>query len=668
MTQSLQYRRLLWLALLVVLAYCGLGWRLVEMQYLGADTARQQFAQTAVEEVIEVPMRGSILDRNGVVLTTSVRQYDIAADPSYIQPYGAGVAAALAGPLKMEVAELRRLLSPVTRHPVTGQSQTNRFVMLKKGATFDEWNAADAALRTNSFGLDRSQLSRKELAKLRDIRSIGVRLESEVQSRQYPNGAVAGQVLGYVDNRTGGTSASGTFRMQTGMAGVERRFNQNLSGVPGRKRVIRSEFVERVERIVPVADGQDVVSTLDRRIQEILDRELIATHKELGAKAAFGVVMDVNSFEVLAMGSAPGFAPAERTDFDQERVRNRSILDEFEPGSIFKVIAIAAALEEGVVDLTTPIDCMNGHMPVPGSRPLTDAHPQGVLTVKGVVTKSSNIGTAKIERLLGDDRYYRWVEKFGIGVSTGLGLAEGSGRLDPKKNFRPVDFTRLPIGYGVGVTQMQLATIYSAIANGGTMKQPRIVTRVQDREGRVIGAYPPVVVDRLVSPETARKMIEALQTVPTPEGTARDAALEHYTVAGKTGTAYKWNAKANPPGYDNDRYYSSFVGFFPATNPRICIAITVDEPEKKAGTNQHQGGKAAGPTFRRIAEQIAAHLNIPPDRESVEPRDPELFAAVNASAPATEVASATVSTEPVSRRPAAPTGFRLGHVPLPPSR
>jgi cell division protein FtsI (penicillin-binding protein 3) len=381
------------------------------------------------------------------------------------------------------------------------------------------------------------------------------------------------------------------------------------------------------------------------------------------------VVLDVHSFEILAMASAPGYSPGDRRKLDPETVRNRSIIDEFEPGSIFKAIAVAAALEDGVVDLETPIDCLNGVMPVPGSKPLRDVHAYDVLPVKGVITKSSNIGTARIVAQHGHDEFYRWMQRFGVGVRTGVGLAEGAGTLHPRARYRAVDFTRLPIGYGVGVTQLQLACAYAAIANGGTLKQPRLVLRLEDRDGGLVAAYPTETVRRVISEATSRKMIEALETVTAPGGTATEAGLEHYTSAGKTGTAHKWNPKLNPPGYDEHRYYSSFVGFFPANDPRLCIAITVDEPEKKS-VGAHYGGRAAGPVFRRIAEQAAFQLNIQPDKpvdvaagtgghagSQVPPF--QTSNAVSATEPAAVTAVTAVTAASALRRPSAPGGFRL---------
>lgn len=658
MLKSIQYRRLLWLSLLVVLAYCGLGWRLVDMQFLSATEVRKAYAQGAVRELIVPPMRGDILDRNGATLTTSVRQYNIGAEPPLISPHQAKVAAALAGPLKMDVRELTALLTPVTNQTADGQVEiTPRFVMLKRGLSFEDWSAVKELKSKSDFGLDLKALTRKERNRLTGLRRFGIQVESEVQTRQYPNDAVAGQILGYVGQTNREYSVGKSFPEQFGLAGIERAFNKNLAGVPGFKRVVQTDSSDVDEQFLPAVDGLSVQLTIDRRLQEVLDRELASAHVALGAEAVFGVMMDVNTGEILAMSSAPGFKPGKRDQFDPAAVRLRPILDEFEPGSIFKVIAISGALEDGVVDLSTPIDCLNGIMRVKGMASLTDVHPYDVLTVKGVVTKSSNIGTAQIVRLHGHDRFYHWLMRYGIGTRTGVGLAEGSGAVRGRKDIYPGEYTRLPIGYGLKVTQLQLASAYAALANGGQLMQPRLVSRLVNRQGEIVARFDPTVVRQVVSPETSRKMIEALQTVTEPGGTAPDAALEHYTVAGKTGTAHKFNTETKK--YDTEHYYSSFVGFFPASAPRVLIAITVDEPDKKSG-HGHYGGKAAGPIFRKVAEDAAHILNLKPDRQPTPANRsarPDDQAAVDRQAVGALLLQPPTDT--ASSRPDRPTGFRL---------
>jgi cell division protein FtsI (penicillin-binding protein 3) len=656
MLKSIQYRRLLWLSLLVVLAYCGLGWRLVDLQYLSAAAIRQAYTESTVRESIEMPMRGNILDRHGATLTTSIRLYNLGTEPPMISPHQARVAALLAGPLQMSQPELEAKLTPVTNRTAEGRLEvTPRYIMLKREVSLEQLKAAQAIMQTNDFGFDLKAMTKTDRDQLKWLRKYGVQVASVVQTRHYPNGALAGQILGYVGSSNVTYTVGKPVVAAFGLAGIERAFNSKLAGVPGYRRVGRSELAEMNEEYLPAIDGLNVVLTIDRRVQEILDGELAAAHEAMGAKAVFGTVMDVRTGEILGLGSSPGFNPGDRRTFDPASVRLRPILDEFEPGSTFKVIPIAAAIEDGVVNLATPIDCMNGIMHVHKFPPLTDVKPYDVLSVKQVITKSSNIGSAQIVKLHGHEAFYQWMLRFGIGTRTGVGLAEAGGRVEPRDKYVPGDFTRLPIGYATSVTQLQLATIYSAIANGGRLMQPRLIARLEDHDGQVVAELKPEMVRQVISPDTSRKVIEALQTVTEPGGTATEAALEHFHVAGKTGTARKWNDQTK--NYDTDRYYASFIGFFPASDPRICIAITVDEPDKQKG---YYGGKVAGPIFRKVAALTAHHLNLKPDR------DPAAGAPagtpVNQARAALEPA-ATLITQTASgiapARPAAPTGFRF---------
>lgn len=656
MLSSSQYRRLRWLSLLVLLAFCGLGWRLVDLQYLSAAAIQQAYAESTVRESIEVPMRGDIRDRHGATLTTSIRLYNLGTEPPKISPHQARVAAALAGPLQMSQQELLAKLTPVTNVTAKGKLVvTPRFIMLKRELPLEQLKAAQAIMRTNDFGFDLKAMAKKERNQLNWLRKYGVQVASVVQTRHYPNGALAGQILGYIGSTNVAYSVGQPVVAQHGLAGIERALNSKLAGVPGYRRVARSELAELNEDFLPAIDGLNVVLTIDRRVQEILDGELAAAHEAMGAKAAFGIVMDVRTGEILGMGSSPGFNPGDRRTFDPASVRLRPILDEFEPGSTFKVIPIAGAIEDGVVSLDTPIDCLNGVMHVHKFPPLTDVKPYDVLTVQEVITKSSNIGTAQIVKRHGHEPFYRWLLRFGIGTRTGVGLAEASGWVEPLEKYVPGDFTRLPIGYATSVTQLQLATIYSAIANGGRLMQPRLVARLENNDGQVVGQLNPEMVRQVISPETAQKVIAALRTVTEPGGTATEAALEHFQVAGKTGTARKWNDEIK--NYDTERYYASFVGFFPASDPRICIAITVDEPDKRKG---YFGGKVAGPIFRKVAALTAHHLNLKPDRDpgAGGPAGTPVNQATVASEPVAALVTQTVSST-ASARPAAPTGFRL---------
>ncbi|HUA66907.1 MAG TPA: penicillin-binding transpeptidase domain-containing protein, partial [Candidatus Saccharimonadales bacterium] len=282
------------------------------------------------------------------------------------------------------------------------------------------------------------------------------------------------------------------------------------------------------------------------------------------------------------------------------------------------------ALNDGAVQFADTFDCDNGRFAYAG-RVLHDSEPHGILTTEGIITKSSNIGAAKIGLRLGDDRLYDYAWDFGFGQRTGIPLpGEVSGILHPVKDWSKVSIAQIPMGQGVAVTRLQMAMAMSAIANDGRLMQPMLVDHLVDRNGNIVAQYEPQMVRQVISPATARLMVEALKTVVSPEGTAPDAAMKDYAVAGKTGTAQK----AGPGGYMPGKYYASFIGFFPADNPQLCISIVMDEPKEG-----YYGGQVCGPIFREIAERCASYLNIPPDNNLLEPSSPPQLVATGDLSP-----------------------------------
>ncbi len=615
----------MWMTLLVIIAFFGLGWRLVDLQYLTAAETRRKFEERSIVEEIEMPWRGEITDRSGSTLAASVRHYNIGVDPQFNGPLYPEVARVISPILGIPQEQLTRRIGPAEYLDTkTGEMRPVRFVSVANAVSHDTLEEIRAALKTIGADWDVSSLPKDTRQFLKNVRSRGVYVSREVQTRHYPNGGMAAPVLGLVNSREHKSpAASGPdYFIQYGANGIEAALDEPLAGTPGRVRKARTELVEQVTDRFAARDGSNVALTIDRRIQEGADKAVQQALIELGAQSVFVTVMDVNTGEILALSSAPSFDPADRTTFKEEHSRLLPLTEMFEPGSIMKAIAIAGALEENAVTLETSIYCEKGYWAAP-ARPLTDLpHHYEDLTVKEIVTKSSNIGTAKIAALLGDDRFYAYMKEFGIGSKTGIGLYEEAGILHPRDQYRPVDFTRLPIGYASAVTQLQIACVYSAIANGGTMMRPQILRQIKERNGNVIIDFKPQPVRRVISARTSREMMQALQTVTETGGTATTAALDYYTVAGKTGTAHKYTGDPNVP-YDNKRYYGSFVGVFPASAPRICIAVTVNEPEKNRG---YFGGKVAGPIFAELARLTGQHLNIKPDKS---PEAPDQLLSLN---------------------------------------
>ncbi len=285
--------------------------------------------------------------------------------------------------------------------------------------------------------------------------------------------------------------------------------------------------------------------------------------------------------------------------------RDRVMTDLMEPGSTFKIVVVSGALNEGAVRLTDTFDCEQGHFAFAG-RVLHDHEPIGVLTAENIITKSSNIGAAKIGIRLGQDRLYDYARDFGFGQRTGIPLpGETRGILYPVKDWTKVSIAQIPMGQGIAVTRLQMIMAMSTLANDGWLMRPMLVNRLEDRNGNVVQQIPPQRVHQVVSESADKRMVEALKTVVSPEGTAPGAAMKDYTVAGKTGTAQK----VENGTYAEHKFVSSFIGFFPADNPQLCISVVMDEPKEG-----YYGGQVCGPVFKEIAERCASYLNISPDK------------------------------------------------------
>jgi cell division protein FtsI/penicillin-binding protein 2 len=303
------------------------------------------------------------------------------------------------------------------------------------------------------------------------------------------------------------------------------------------------------------------------------------------------------------MATLPNYDPNQPSTISPE-TRDRCITDIMEPGSTFKIVVVSGALNEGVVHLNDTFDCEQGHFAYAG-RILHDHEPFGILTTESIITKSSNIGAAKIGIKLGQDRLYDYAADYGFGERTGIPLpGEVAGILHPVKDWSKVSIAQIPMGHGVAVTRLQMAMAMCALANDGWLMHPMLVKCLADRDGNVVERYAPQRIRQVVSDAADKEMIEALKTVVSAEGTAPGAAMKDYVVAGKTGTAQKIENGT----YATDKYNASFIGFFPADNPQICISIVMDEPKEG-----YYGGQVCGPVFREVAERCASYLNIPPD-------------------------------------------------------
>lgn len=439
------------------------------------------------------------------------------------------------------------------------------------------------------------RLSDAEATALKEQELTGVYLMRE-SKRFYPGGTLASAILGAV-----GFDAEP-------LGGVELSYDDQLST---RK---RSGEMRRDARghlyLSPSDDGEEgrvahIELTIDRTLQFIAERELERAVTRSRAKGGTAVVVDVNTGAVLAIANRPTFDPNEYERSSLEHWRNRAIVDAYEPGSTFKTIVVAAALDRGVVTREDVINCEGGNLRI-GSNIVHDAHPHGKLSVADIVKVSSNIGAYKVEKRLGRERSYEAIRAFGFGTQTGIDLpGESTGLLSPSERWSELQFATIAFGQGISVTPLQMAMAFAAIANGGTLYQPYVVKRVVRDDGQELLVQIPRARGRPIQPEAAKVMSLLLERVVEKGGTGSLAASFEYRVAGKTGTAQKTNVRRG--GYAAGRYYSSFIGFAPADEPRIAVYVGIDEP----GGRMYYGGQVAAPAFREIVEATLHYLKVP---------------------------------------------------------
>jgi cell division protein FtsI (penicillin-binding protein 3) len=404
--------------------------------------------------------------------------------------------------------------------------------------------------------------------------------------RFYPQGEVLSQVLGFtnIDDR--------------GQEGIELAFDDWLRGTPGIQKVIRDRrgrIVENVDLVRPAAPGHDLTLSIDRRIQYLTYRELKRALLETGASSASAVVLDIATGEVLAMANLPTFNPNAVDGSHRDAHRNRAVTDVVEPGSTMKPVTIAAGLAMGVVTPDTLIDTNPGWMPN-GRYRTTDTSNHGVLTVTGVITKSSNVGAAKVVNMLPDRAYYDFVRRFGYGTAPGSGFpGESAGVLPPVDAWSGTTKQTMGYGYGLSATPLQIAEVYAAFANGGRMIAPTFVKGQRNEPHEVL------------DPKIAHEVMKMMQTVTEPGGTATTAAILGYHVAGKTGTA----RMASGGGYAARKYISTFAGVVPVDNPRFAMAVVVSEPDPSR--RGYYGGSVSGPVFHDVMQGALRLMDVPPD-------------------------------------------------------
>jgi len=614
MTKQLQIRRVLLLLTLLGVAYAGLGYRLVDLQVLRHTELEAKAQEYTVKQILRPPRRGDIVDSRGNVLATSVFVKTVCANPSVLGNHQALVARTIAPILKLNEAEVYQKLQPrITLNPSTGLHVTNRYVRLREKVAPETWLQISNAMSQLKFVPDESRLTKSQQAFYRDLRKTGVFTElMDDQLRVYPNQELAAHVLGFVGknlNDTNNVPGNETI----GRAGIEQTMEDKLAGRAG-WRVMgvdnrRREVVAHRTQDVEPRDGFKVVLTIDSVLQHILETELAKGKEKHSPTSITGVIIQPRTGKVLAMATLPTFDPNSVGKINDTH-RNRVISERMEPGSTFKIVTVSGALNEGIVKMTDVIDCERGKFAFAG-RTLHDAHGgHGLLTVANIISKSSNIGSAKIGIKLTEARLYDYMKRYGFGEVTGIPLPyEQAGTVARVDKWSKVSIAQIPMGHGVDVTRLQMVMAMAALANEGMLMKPMLVEKLEGSDGQTIAQYKPEPLRQVVSEATARQMIAALKSAVSTNGTAEKAVVGGYDVAGKTGTAQKIERGT----YSQDKFISSFIGFFPADNPELCISIVLDEPK-----GQYYGGLTAAPVFHEVAERAANYLNIKPDGKAAE--------------------------------------------------
>lgn len=598
------------------LCFAGLGWRLVDLQINRHAELAGESRKNIIRREALMPQRGDIFDSRGSSLVTSRVVWNVRADPGVMTNNYKIVAAAIAPLLELDRETVEKKLTPRYSTNAAGQVRVDRYAPLKRHVSDEKWTEIQKVMKSLDFGVDEKKLKKRQVWALRETRKSGVAAEQDFV-RVHPNGSLAAHVLGYV----GDAVASADMPISTtGIDGIERILNDQLTGAPGWRQFetdsARNEMENRQEQLILPSDGLNVFLTIDSGVQHIVETELAeaaAKHSPVGVSC---VVVKPATGQILALANFPTFNPDDVKSSAPEMLRNRAVTDFHEPGSTFKTIVISGGLNEGVVRLDEMFNCENGRWIFAG-KALHDAgnHHYGVIPVRRILSHSSNIGAAKVALKMGPEMVYEYVRRFGFGIQTGIPLgAEASGIARSPEKWSKLSITRIAMGHEVTATPLQMTMAVAAIANRGALMRPMLVDRLADRKGVVVQRFTPQVVTNAISPAAAAMMVSALKDVVSTNGTAPMTKLPFHTVAGKTGTAQKSDGR----GYAKGKYFSSFIGFFPADNPEVCIGVFIDEPK-----NGYYGGETAGVTFQQIGEKVANYLAIPPDgsRETIAMRE-----------------------------------------------
>ena len=549
--------------ILFLLMFLVIAGRAVQLQVLQGEKLKRLGERQHLKEWIVLPKRGAVFDRTGEPLALSLEAQSVYARPHRIEDADS-VSRKLGQILNLRVADVKQKLN-----------SEKPFVWIKR------------------------QVTPGQAQQIQALHAEGIGMFYEPH-RYYPQGQLAGQVIGFVG------------RDSEGLEGLELHYNNFIRGEAGSSVAERDALGRRVlvEGIsgVQIPPGGDIHLTLDTSIQHLAEKELETAITKYRAKAGVAIAMDPRTGEILALANFPSFNPNNFSRQASHQRRNRAVTDAYEPGSTFKTILAAAVLEEGVVDKEDLFFCENGKYPYAG-RIIHDTHSYGWLPFYKILQVSSNIGFTKVADKLKKQRFFKYIEKFGFGQLTGVDMpGEVAGLVRPPQAWSAIDLATHAFGQGISATPMQMVTAYAAIANGGFLMRPYVVRRVVSPQGQAMLENRPHVVRRVISEKTARLLATMLKGVTNEGGTGLMASVEGFEVAGKTGTAQK--ADLVNGGYAARKRVASFIGFVPADDPRLVLMVLVDEPEGSV-----YGGVVAAPVFRNIARGALRHFAVAPQQE-----------------------------------------------------
>jgi cell division protein FtsI/penicillin-binding protein 2 len=612
--------RIVLLALLVGLSFVSLGARLVQLHVIDRERLLGYVAKARRDIIVEQARRGDILDDRNNILATSKSQIVLGVDPQSLREKDEPKWAQLAAMIDMPLPELRRIFATKTRpagktaeprKSDLAAEQRFNFALSSEAATAEPEprNQPDEAVDENGeipiqWAKLRENIDESVYDKIVALGISGVYGNREYR-RFYPQNSLAAHLIGFVNMK--GTPA----------AGIEHYADFYLRGQDGWRESERDgkrhEQAQFRTRSVDPVNGYQVKLSIDAAVQHIVEEELAAIAQKFQPLKATIIVSDARTGFLLALANYPTFNLNEYGKADMAALRNIAVADVLEPGSTFKIVAISGAIDRGLVGPQSTFDCAIDHIEYKGKvrgLPKEDHHFDHPLTVREITSRSSNRGAAQLAMLMGEQAYYEHARAFGFGQLTGFPIGgEVRGLMAPPDKWDGLTITRMPMGQSIAATPLQIHYAMATIASGGVWLRPQVIKEIRDAHGEVVFQYDRVIERTVIKPETARTMESYLSWVTVKnEGTAPEAGIPGYDVAGKTGTSQK----LIDGHYSTTHHVASFVGFFPASRPRVVISVIVDGGDERAPLGVAYGAKVAAPSFKHIGEQLVQYLHIEP--------------------------------------------------------